>query len=159
MPSSYHGKAKAAYDLKATHYKLGNDQIPLSTSHKHDFDWKDPVIGDAQTKELMKDLRAHHFKLGTDPSEYNTENATHYTEKPIQVGGPNGPNPYKNNYRLGDGSKGQPGHYTSVYKEEMVPKELQKQESTKGQGRDYIASVQIGDPNAGFEGISEFTDK
>lgn len=133
--------------------------MPLHTTHKTDFNWKDPIIGDAQTKELVKDLRAHHFKLGNDPSEYQSENAANYIEKPIHVTSANGPNPYKNSYRVADGTKGQPSHYTSVYKEEMVPKELQPHAVSKGQRRDYAGTLKIGDPNSGFEGISEFTDK
>lgn len=133
--------------------------MPLHTTHKSDFNWKDPVIGDAQTKELVKDLRAHHFNLGNDPGEYKSENAANYVEKPIPISSANGPNPYKNNYRVGDGTKGQPSHYMSVYKEEMVPKELQPHTVSKGQRRDYQGTLTIGNPNSGFDGISEFTDK
>ncbi len=133
--------------------------MPLHTTHKTDFNWKDPVIGDAQTKELVKDLRAHHFNFGNDTGDYKSENAANYVEKPILTNAANGPNPFKNRYRVTDGSKGQPSHYTSVYKEEMVPKDLQPHAVTKGQRKDYMGSVTIGDPNSGFNGISEFTDK
>jgi hypothetical protein len=154
-----HGKAKPAYDLKATHYKIGTDKVPLHTTHKTDFNWKDPVIGDPQSKERVKDLRAHHFNFGNDGSDYKSENAANYVEKPIQMNSANGPNPYKNSYRVSDGTKGQPSHFTSVYKEEMVPKELQPHTVSKGQRRDYQGTLTIGNPNSGFEGISEFTDK
>lgn len=109
----------------------------------------------------MKDLRSHHFDFGHDPNDFKAEYAAKYTEKDFDPSNQDGiMNPYKNSYKIGDGSKGQPDHYTSLYKEEMTEKELLPREKpTRHSDMDYVPTVQLFDPNAGFEGISEFTDK
>lgn len=68
--------------------------------------------------------------------------------------------PYKNSYKIGDGTKGQPLHYLSVYNQEMTDKGvIPKGPNSRGSGADQVASIQLGNPHLGFEGKSEFADK
>lgn len=50
-------RSPPAYDLKATHYKIGLDKTTYESSHKADYDWKDPDIANGQNTALAKDLR------------------------------------------------------------------------------------------------------
>lgn len=50
-------KVPPPYDLKATHYKIGDDKPVYETTQKTDFEWKDPDANQGQNKGLMKDLR------------------------------------------------------------------------------------------------------
>jgi hypothetical protein len=68
--------------------------------------------------------------------------------------------PYKNSYKIGDGTKGQHLHYMSVYNQEMTDKGvIPKAANSRASGADQVASIQLGNPNSGFEGKSEFADK
>lgn len=71
----------------------------------------------------------------------------------------NGPNPFKVNYKIGDGSKGQPDHYTTVYQEEMVAKPIPGNDAKRDPKNDQVTSLALGDPNNRDLGITEFTDK
>lgn len=108
---------------------------------------------------MLKDLRAHHFDFGHDPNLYKSEAAAKYTEKKPDPANQDGiMNPYKNSYKIGDGTKGQPAHYMSVYKEEMTEKPIApKDDNKRHSSMDFINSVNIGEGK--FEGVSEFTDK
>ena len=108
----------------------------------------------------LKFTVAHHFDFGTDPNLYKTEAAAKYTEKPFDPASRDGiGNPYKNNYKIGDGGKGQHNHYTSVYKEDMTEKPIiGKGDNKRHSAMDQIAQVNLGGDGK-FQGISEFTDK
>ena len=54
-------KTPPPYDLKATHYKIGDSAPVYQSSHRVDFDWKDPEIAGDQNKALAKDLRGKQF--------------------------------------------------------------------------------------------------
>jgi len=90
--------------------------------------------------------------------DYKPEYMANYTEKPVAATSANGPNPFKVNYKIGDGTRGQPDHFTSVYKEEMVEKPIPPKEEKRDPLNDQKTSLAIGDPNS-KTGISEFTDK
>lgn len=107
----------------------------------------------------MKDLRSHHFNLGTDPHDYTSEAAANYKEPKRDSNMVDVMNPYKNSYKIGDGSKGQPDHYTSVYKELMVEKPINQAEVNRKSSMDQVTSIKLGFPNKGFEGKSEFADQ
>lgn len=107
----------------------------------------------------MKDLRSHHFNLGTDPHDYTSEAAANYKEPKRDSNLIDVMNPYKNSYKIGDGSKGQPDHYTSVYKELMVEKPINQAEVNRKSSMDQVTSIKLGFPNKGFEGKSEFADQ
>lgn len=67
-------------------------------------------------------------------------------------------NPYKNSYKIGDGTGGQHKPYTSVYKEEMVEKPIPPKEDNKRQSSmDFADSGKLGDGK--FQGVTEFTDQ
>lgn len=50
-------KVPPPYDLKATHYQIGTDKPVYDSTHKVDFDWKDPEINNKANQDLLKDLR------------------------------------------------------------------------------------------------------
>lgn len=153
------------YDLKANHYNLGNDKPVYDVSYKTDFGWKDPEIGE-QNKALMKDLRgmnflisAHHFAFGNDPANFTSENAAHFKEPKRDENKVDVMNPYKNSYKIGDGTNGQKDHYKSVYKELMTEQPINSAEVNRKSSMDQLTSIKIGFPEYNYKGVSEFADK
>lgn len=68
-------------------------------------------------------------------------------------------NPYKNSYKIGDGSKGQPDHYTSVYKQVMTEQPMNQSEVNRKSSMDQLTNIKIGFPEHQYKGVSEFADK
>lgn len=66
--------------------------------------------------------------------------------------------PYKNSYKIGDGTKGQHDHYTSVYKQEMKELPLDQLEANRKSAMDQVTSILFG-TDKGKPGISEHADK
>ena len=66
--------------------------------------------------------------------------------------------PYKHSYKIGDGTKGQHDHYSSVYKQDMVPKARDQSEVNRKSAMDQVTNILLGTGNKDT-GISEHTDK
>jgi hypothetical protein len=68
-------------------------------------------------------------------------------------------NPYKNSYKIEDGTIGQPNHYTSVYKELMTEQPIDQTEVNRKSSMDQLTSIKIGFPEHDYKGVSEFADQ
>lgn len=154
-----YNKAKPSYDLKATHYKIGNDKPEYNSTHKSEFGWKDPVINNAQVQALTKDLRAHHFDFGTDPLSFTSEHAAKYLDRKPDVNNVAKNDPYKNNFKVGQAGLSQPNHYLSVYNESHTEKKMDPNLQSRDKGKDTSSTVQLGYGPQAFDGLSEFKDK
>jgi hypothetical protein len=150
-------KAAAPYDLKATHYQLGTGKPTYESTTRSEFGWKDPSIG-TQDKALVKDLRAHHFEFGNDPNQYTSEAAAKFKEVMPDKNDVHVIDPYKNSFKIGDGTKGQHDHYKSVYKQEHVELPMKNAEINRKSAMDQVTSILFGTDKGGI-GVSEHADK
>lgn len=101
---------------------------------------------------------AHHFAFGNDQSNYTSEAAARFKEPVPDKNNVHVIDPYKNSYKIGDGTKGQHDHYTSVYKQEHVPLKLDGAEVNRKSAMDQVTSILFGTSKEG-PGISEHADK
>lgn len=67
-------------------------------------------------------------------------------------------NPYKNSYKIGDGTGGQFDHYLSQYKNDHGPQPLESAEAKRKSAMDQVTSILFGTSKDG-PGISEHADK
>lgn len=66
--------------------------------------------------------------------------------------------PYKNSYKIGDGTGGQADHYASVYKQTHGPQPLRQAEANRKSAMDQVTSILLGTGKEG-PGVSEHADK
>lgn len=107
---------------------------------------------------MSKDLRAHHFAFGNDPNQYTSEAAAKFKEQVPDKNNVQVLDPYKNSFKISDGTKGQPDHYRSVYKQEHVEHSIKNPEINRKSAMDQMTSILFGTDKGGV-GLSEHADK